>query len=121
MILSELLRLPAIDPGGERVGTVIDARFVVDGRGKKSLGEARLHGFVVGRHAHHSFMGYERSGTNSPAGIARFLRWRERGAFLVLWEDVQSVTVDGLTLRAGYKRYSPLLPPTEKGERHAEN
>jgi hypothetical protein len=121
MILSEVLHLPAVDSDGNRVGTIIDARFVVDGRGKKFIGSARLCGFIVGRHSHHSFMGYERSDTKSPAGIARYLRWRERDAFLVLWSDVRSVTEDSITLRPGYRRYSPMLPASQKGERDAEN
>jgi hypothetical protein len=121
MILSELLHLPALDPDGQKVGTVIDTRFVVDGRPDQLLAEARLYGFIIGPHTPHSFMGYERSDSKSPAGIARYLRWRERGAFLVLWQDVQSVADGRITLRPDFKRYSPLLPPSRKGERHAEN
>jgi hypothetical protein len=121
MILSELLRLAAVDSEGTKVGTIIDARFVVDGRPNQLLADARLYGLIVGAHSRRSFMGYERSDTNSPAGIARFLRWRERDAFLVLWPDVLSITQDGVALRPGYKRYSPILPPSPKGERRAEN
>jgi sporulation protein YlmC with PRC-barrel domain len=107
MILSEILGLPVLDPQGKKVGTIIDVRFVVDGRPRQLLADARLYGFIVGRHARHSFMGYERSGTNSPAGIARFLRWRERGAFLVLWSDVKSVTATMVVLESDYQPYSP--------------
>ena len=121
MILSELLQLPAVDAEGQNVGNIIDARFVVDGRPGQLLAEARLYGFIVGRHSRHSFMGYERTDTNSPAGIAQYLRWRERGAFLVLWKDVQSVADDRITLRPGYGRYSPRLPESTQGARHAGN
>jgi sporulation protein YlmC with PRC-barrel domain len=109
MILSEILSLEVVDPRGARVGAVIDVRFVVDGAPSQLLADARLHGFVVGRRARRSFVGYERTDTNRPAGIASYLRWRERGAFLVLWKDVASITEQGVTLRPGYRRYSPMI------------
>ena len=121
MILSELLHLPALDADGRKVGTIIDARFVIDGSPHQLLADARLHGLIVGAHSRSSFMGYERADTASPAGIARYLRWRERGAFLVLWRDLQSVTEEAVTLQPGYERYSPMLPPSAKELRHAEN
>lgn len=109
MILSELLGLPVLAPDGDPVGTIVDVRFVIDGPPGQLLAGAQLYGFIVGRHSKHSFMGYERTGERAPAGIARFLRWRERGSFLVLWQDVSSVTEPGLILRPGYRRYSPAI------------
>jgi hypothetical protein len=109
MILSEILGLPAVKRDGESVGTIVDVRFVVDGPPGQLLAGARLHGFIIGKHSRHSFMGYERTGENAPAGIARFLRWRERGAFLCLWEDVQSIDETGLVLRPDFGRYSPAI------------
>jgi hypothetical protein len=107
MILSELLGLPVLDPTGENVGTIVDVRFVIDGPPDQLLAAAQLYGFIVGRHAKHSFMGYERTSETAPAVIARFLRWRERGSFLILWKDVERVTKTGLLLRPDYGRYSP--------------
>lgn len=109
MILSELLGLPAVDPTGKPVGTIVDIRFVIDGPPGQLLAAAQLYGFIVGRHSAHSFMGYERTNERAPAGIARFLRWRERGSFLVLWKDVESVTERGLKLRPNYSRYTPAI------------
>lgn len=105
MLLSELLTLPVRDAGGERLGIVVDARFAVD---PDSL-EATLRGLLVGRRAHTAFLGYERKSETAPALIARFLRWRGRGTFLVLLDDVGSIEPDGVRLREEYTRYSPAL------------
>jgi hypothetical protein len=106
MLLTELLGLPALDAGGARLGMVVDVRFEVD---PDSL-EASLRGFLVGRRAHSVFLGYERKSETAPALIARFLRWRERGTFLVLLDDVRSVEPDGIRIHRTYTRYSPSLP-----------
>ena len=109
MILSELLGLPVRESDGTVVGSIVDVRFVVNGVAGPLLADAQLHGFIVGAHSNHSFMGYERTGETAPAGIARFLRWRERDSFLVLWSDLEALTTAGLTLRASYRRYSPAI------------
>jgi hypothetical protein len=109
MILSELLGLPVFGADGDAAGTIVDVRFVIDGTPGQLLATAQLYGFIVGRHSTHSFMGYERTNETAPAGIARFLRWRERGSFMVLWKDVESITEAGLVLRAGCSRYSPAI------------
>lgn len=106
MLLTELLRLPVLDSAGTRVGIVVDVRFAVD---PDSL-EATLHGLLIGRRAHAVFLGYERKSETAPALIARFLRWRDRGTFLLLLDDVRSVEPDGVRLRETYTRYSPSLP-----------
>jgi sporulation protein YlmC with PRC-barrel domain len=106
MLLTELLRLPVLNAAGARLGIVVDVRFAVD---TDSL-EASLRGLLVGRRAHNVFLGYERKSETAPALIARFLRWRERGTFLVLLDDVRSIEPDGVRLRTTYTRYAPSLP-----------
>lgn len=107
MILSDLVGRPVVTAEGERLGVVVDARFVLDGPPDGLLAAARLHGLVVSPHAHSSFAGYERTGVDAPAPIARFLRWRARGTVLVLWPDLASITSDGIRLRPGATLYSP--------------
>jgi len=41
--------------------------------------------------------------------LAAWLRWRHRGTFLVLWEDVGEVEPQVIRLCAGFHRYSPIL------------
>ncbi|HEY0373156.1 MAG TPA: PRC-barrel domain containing protein [Amnibacterium sp.] len=106
MLLTDLLQRPVLDAGGTRLGLVSDVRFATE----PDSGEATLFGLLVGRRAHAAFLGYERTSETAPALIARFLRWRERGTFLVLLDDVRSIEPDGVRLRAGYTRYSPALP-----------
>jgi sporulation protein YlmC with PRC-barrel domain len=106
MILTELLDLPVLDAAGTRLGVVTDARFAVD---PGSL-EASLRGLLVGRRARSVFLGYERKSETAPAVLARLLRRRERGTFLVLLDDVGSIEPDGVRLRERYTRYSPALP-----------
>jgi hypothetical protein len=110
MILTELLGLPVLDHRGNTLGVLTDARFAIDGAPGQLLAQARLQGVLVGPHTRHAFLGYERSGENSPALIARFLRWRARGTFLVLWADIATVSRTAVTLRPDHVRYSALLP-----------
>lgn len=108
MILSDLLDLPVSGPDGQRVGVVCDARFLQEaGEGIPGI---RLYGLVVSPRSRLSTLGYERRDVHAPALIAAFVRWRHRGTFLVRWEDVAEVGSDGVRLRAGYRRYSPMLP-----------
>ena len=69
MILSDLLGSPVLDASGERLGQVVDARFVLDGPPDGLLAAARLHALVVSPHAHSSFDGYERTGVDAPAPL----------------------------------------------------
>lgn len=109
MILSDLMQTPVYDPRGAELGRVIDARFVVDGTPGQLLAEARLDGFVVSRHSGSSFLGYERTDAQAPWLIARFLRWRHRGSFLVRWGDLERVSPEAIRLRPGYRRYDARL------------
>jgi hypothetical protein len=106
MLLTDLLQLPVLDATGARVGIVADARFVLD----RDTLEMSLLGFLVGRRGHSVFLGYERKSETAPALIARFLRWRDRGTYLVLLEDVDSIEPDAVHLTSEYQRYSPALP-----------
>ncbi|HEX9178647.1 MAG TPA: hypothetical protein VF874_22045 [Mycobacterium sp.] len=54
-------------------------------------------------------MGYERSDARRPAMLAALLRWRHRGTFLALWDDVGRVDTKSVSLRAGFHRYSSTL------------
>ncbi|MFF1572446.1 PRC-barrel domain-containing protein [Leifsonia sp. NPDC058292] len=113
MILSDLMQTPVYDPDGTQVGRVIDARFVIDGAPRQLLADARLDGFIVSAHSGSSFLGYERNDETSPWLIARFLRWRHRGAFLVRWDDIERLSPSAIRLRAGYRRYDPALASTK--------
>lgn len=109
MILSELFGRSVVDEPGTRLGRVIDARFVLDPAPGEPNSTARLYGVIVSPQGRSSFGGYARRDMNSPAIIMRYMAWRERGAFLVLWQDLTSISSDTVILRAGYTRYSPTL------------
>lgn len=102
MRLSELLGAQARDADGRRLGTVVDVRFAVADRSQALT----LEGVLVSPHSGGSFLGYERRNVTSPALIARYLRWRHRGTFLVLWSDVRRVERRSVDLRDGYVKYS---------------
>ena len=112
MRLSDLLGRPVYEDGGERLGRVVDVRFVLDGPpaggGVGALSEARLLGLIVSPRTSSAFAGYERTGAGRPWLIARFLAWRQRHAVFVLWSDVVAVG-DELCVRGGAIRYSPAL------------
>lgn len=107
MILSDLLGSAVVDDAGARLGRVVDARFALDGRpeAEASLAQARLVGLLVSPHSRGSYLGYERRDLKAPWPIAALERWRHRGSFLVLWEDIHSVDDDGVHLRAGFTRH----------------
>jgi hypothetical protein len=64
---------------------------------------------VISPHSAASFLGYERNGLTRPWLLARLLRWRHRGSFLVLWEDIEMVGSRSVRLRPGFTRYSTAL------------
>ncbi|WP_255767656.1 PRC-barrel domain-containing protein [Pseudarthrobacter sulfonivorans] len=109
MILGDLLGTPVHDSDGGRLGRVADARFVLDGPPQQLMAEPRLLGLVVSPHSVSSFLGYERTGLTQPWPLAHMLRWRHRGSFLVMWEDIASVGEQSVRLRPGFTRYSPAL------------
>ncbi|VXC56533.1 conserved hypothetical protein [Arthrobacter sp. 9AX] len=109
MILGDLLGVDVYNDDGTRLGRVADARFVVDGAPRQLLAEARLLGLVVSPHSASSFLGYERTGLQQPWPLPSLLRWRHRGSFLVLWEDIAMIGAKSVRLREGYTAYSPAL------------
>lgn len=109
MILGDLLGVPVRDSSGTRLGRVADVRFVVGEGSRQLLAEARLLGLVVSPHSASSFLGYERYGLTQPWPLAGLLRWRHRGSFLVLWDDVDHLGPDAVRLREGYTPYSAAL------------
>lgn len=112
MILGDLLDARVTGSDGGRLGFVVDVRFVLDGPLDGLLAAPRLHGLLVSPHTGTSFLGYERTAVRSPAPLARWFAWRHRGTFLVLWEDVVSVTPGAVRVVEGYRRFSPALPGT---------
>jgi sporulation protein YlmC with PRC-barrel domain len=109
MILGDLLGTPVHDNDGVRLGRVADARFVADGAPRQLMAEGRLLGLVVSPHSVSSFLGYERTGVNQPWPLPRMLRWRHRGSFLVMWEDIAMIGEKSVRLREGFTAYSPAL------------
>jgi len=114
MILSDLLNLRVFAADGEELGRVVDARFAVAGPEDHPLRTARMLGLIVSPRSNSSFMGYERTGVQSPALIADWFRHRGRGTFLVLWRDLASM--DGrVVLRPDAVLYSPRLGGRDRG------
>ncbi|WP_157008777.1 PRC-barrel domain containing protein [Agromyces laixinhei] len=110
MILGDLLQAKVLDASGERLGWVIDVRFVLDGTVHETLADARLSGLIVSPRTKSSYWGFERHSQDSPALIARYLRWRHRGSFLVPWPSVAMLRSDGaVVLRAEHDAYDPAL------------
>ncbi|MDR5699166.1 PRC-barrel domain-containing protein [Agromyces aerolatus] len=109
MILGDLLGLPVRDARGERLGHVIDVRFVIDGVPRVPLADARLAGFVVSPRTKSSYWGYERTEETRPALIARYLAWRHRGTFLVPWSSVARLETDAVHLLADHEELDPAL------------
>lgn len=109
MILSELFGRSVVDDVGAGLGRVVDARFVLDPAPGQPDSTARLYGLIVSPQGRSSFGGYARRNMTSPALIMDYMKWRERGAFLVLWHDLATISSDTVTLRAGYTRYSAAL------------
>lgn len=115
MILGDLLGLPVLDSDGGRLGKAADIRFVLDGAPHQLMSDARMLGIVVSPHSAASFLGYERTNLTQPWPLAHLLRWRHRGSFLVLWEDIALIRKDVVKLRPGFTRYSPALEELGRG------
>jgi hypothetical protein len=107
MNLSDLIGSEVHGHDGGKAGLVADARFVLDGPvpGPGSIAGARLLGLVVGPHRASRSLGYERRNVNRPWPLAQLLGRRDRGSFLVLWEDIESVGHRAVVLREGYARH----------------
>lgn len=107
MILSELIGAP-VTAGADRLGCVVDVRFelAAESHVPNWVGTARLHGLIVSPRSSGSFRGYERTGVDRPVLIARWLAWRGRGSFLVIWEDIAVLESGRVELRPGFTRHS---------------
>ena len=109
MQLSRFLGLRVIDAAQHPVGTVVDVRLVLSGDPEQDPPAPRMLGLVISPRTRSSFLGFERSGADAPAVLARLFRWRHRGTFLAAWDDVARVGSDLVKLRPGYIRYSAVL------------
>ncbi|MFI5509537.1 PRC-barrel domain-containing protein [Mycobacterium sp. NPDC051804] len=109
MQLSKLLGLDVVDAGSHRVGTVVDVRLVISGDPYDDPPTPRVLGLVISPRTRSSYLGFERSGADAPALIAKSARWRHRGTFLAAWDDVSRVGAAAVTLRPDYTRYSAVL------------
>ncbi len=109
MQLSEILGLAVLDAEASRVGTVVDVRVLVRGDLDESPEPPQLFGLVVSPRTRSSYLGYERSAARRPAMLAALLRWRHRGTFLALWEDVARIDAESVCLRTRFSRYSSTL------------
>ena len=115
MLLSDLLDARVLDADGRALGFVVDVRLVLDAPpggldGAAPLATPRVHALLVSPRTGTSFLGYERTSTNAPALVARYLRHRHRGTFLVHWTDVAAPTASTITLRPTWTPWSPTLP-----------
>ena len=110
MILNDLLGTDVLDSQGQRVGEVSDVRFAVDAAPGQLLSKARLVGIIVSPRTASSFLGYERQNLTQPWPLAQLLRWRHRGSFMVLWEDVAAMGPREVTLRPEFTPYESGLP-----------
>ena len=108
MNLSDLLGSEAY-ADGERLGYVVDVRFVVRGRTRGVLADAELVGLVIGPRDGAAFLGYERSEQARPALLNRYFAHRQRGSFLVDWDDVEHIGDDRVDLRNGFTRWSSTM------------
>ena len=109
MQLSDLLGVSVFDAAGRRLGTVTDVRLAIRGNLDSHPGPPSVFGLVVSPRTGSSYLGYERTDVRRPVVLAALLRWRHRGTFLTLWTDLHTVGTDRITVRDGYRRYSPLL------------
>ena len=105
MQLSDLLGAGVYDRTGNRLGTVTDVRLAVHEAGTGPT----VFGLIVSPRTGSSYLGYERSQVQRPAALAALLRWRHRGTFLVLCNDIADRARGQITLRDGFTRYSPVL------------
>jgi hypothetical protein len=109
MQLSELLGCTVRDAGSHEVGTVVDVGLAVSGDLDDSSSAPTIFGLVISPRTGSSYLGYERSEARRPMPCPRLLRWRHRGTFLAMWEDIGGIEPPVIRLRAGFRRYSPIL------------
>jgi hypothetical protein len=101
--------LDVSDADDQPVGTIIDVRLALGGDLDHDPDPPTLFGLLVSPHSRSSYLGYERSDARRPKVLAALLRWRHRGTFLALWDDVQRIDTTSVLLRSNFTRYSPTL------------
>ena len=109
MNLNDVLGCDVMDDAGQRLGEVSDVRFALDAGAGQLLSQARLVGIVVCPRTASSFLGYERQELSQPWPVAQLLRWRHRGSFLVLWEDIAVMGPKEVGLRPDFTAYDARL------------
>lgn len=107
MLLNEILGRPVVGPDGQ-LGYVADCRLAIDGPPRHLLADARLVGVVVAHQHRQGFLGYERTSVSSPAPLAWWFERRQRGSFLIVWADIESID-DVVHVRPGFTRWSSAL------------
>lgn len=91
MLLSDLLGSEMRTGSGERLGTIVDARFRRGPRRGRHEGELELIALIVSPHGRSSFYGYERGRVNGPAVIAAIVRWLHLDSRVVPWDCVSRI------------------------------
>lgn len=113
MILGELLNRRVFDSNADPVGWVIDVRLTARAEHGVGFVPAQVFGLIVSSRNRSSFLGYERDTAKAPWLIARLLRPRQQGTFLVLWDQLDLVAGE-IHLKPGHTRYRATLPPDER-------
>jgi len=108
MILGELITRP-VTCEGERIGVVVDVRFLLPDPQRPGRASPELVGLIVGPRRGAAFLGYERAEVDRPHVLNRWFAHRQRGSFLV---DIADIETMGRTvrLRPGFRRWSVRLP-----------
>ncbi|WP_022910792.1 PRC-barrel domain-containing protein [Aestuariimicrobium kwangyangense] len=114
MNLNDLLGRHVFNDAGERLGTVVDARFRFLPPSVGGPEEAELVGLVVSPHSRSTFGGFQRSNANAPWMVNAWMRWRHRGSFLVDWAQVARVEGNRLVLRPDFERLDATLRPSSR-------
>jgi len=100
MRLADLIGATLVDLAGVEIGTVGDVWMTQDGPPIGPFGAAlRVDTLVVGHFGLASRAGYERSGVDGPAPIARYLRRRAAHRPVARWADIASIEQGRIRLR----------------------
>jgi sporulation protein YlmC with PRC-barrel domain len=104
--LNELLQMPVQDPGGVKIGRVLDVRLEPRGTvAGRSLG---VTGLVVGKGRPGSWLGYDRRPDMGPWLVNRVLRWLHRHSAFVAMEDLVELDWDAGVIRVDPARFRQL-------------
>ncbi|MGY2702322.1 hypothetical protein [Nocardioides sp. HB32] len=81
--LGRLTGMGVLDPAGEQIGRVLDARFEPDG------GRLVLCSLIVGHGRPGSLLGYDRRSDQGPLLVRAVVRWMHRHTVIVAAEDAE--------------------------------